>query len=134
MRIQRKTIVLALCAVALYYGWKALGHSAEEVATLYPPGVGTDDHYTRVWVVEDRPYYWIRAEKPTRSWLPAVRENPEVTLTRRGQRLDFRAVFHEDPESVAFVDAKFREKYGVADAARELLTQRQSVPIRLEPR
>ena len=134
MRIQRKTIVLALCAVALYYGWQALGRSAEEVATLYAPGVGTDDHYTRVWVVEDRPYYWIRAEKPTRSWLPAVRENPEVTLTRRGQRLDFRAVVHEDPESVAFVDARFREKYGVADAARELLTQRQSVPIRLEPR
>jgi hypothetical protein len=134
MRIQRRTLVLALCAVALYYGWKALGRSADEVATLYAPGIGTDDHYTRVWVVEDRPYYWIRAEKPTRSWLPAVRGNPDVTLTLRGQRLALRADIREDPETVIFVDTLFRAKYGLADAARDVLTERHSVPIRLEPR
>lgn len=134
MRIQRRTLVLALCAIGLYYAWQALGRSVDEVATLYAPGLGTDDHYTRVWVVEDRPYTWIRAERPTRSWLPAVRGNPNVTLTRHGQRAAYRAEVREDAETVAFVDALFREKYGLADEARELLAPRQSVPIRLEPR
>jgi hypothetical protein len=134
MHIQRRTLVYALCALALYFGWQALGRSAIEVATLYAPGVGTDDHYTRIWVVEDRPYTWIRAERPTRSWLPAVRSNPNVTLTRHGQRVNYLATVNEDPEAVVFVDELFRKKYGLADTAREIFTRRQSVPIRLEPK
>ena len=134
MHIQRRTLVWALCAVGLYYGWQALGRSMDEVATLYAPGVGTDDHYTRLWVVEHRPYLWIRAEKPNRRWLPAVRGNPNVTLTRHGERVAYRAFVHEDAASIAFVDGLFRRKYGFADTAREYLTKRQSVPIRLEPK
>jgi hypothetical protein len=132
--MHRRTLVLALCAVALYVAWRSVSSSLGEIATLYAPGVGTDDHYTRIWVVEDRPYTWIRAETPTRRWLPAVRSNPSVTLTRHGQRTAYQASVHDDPESATYVDALFREKYGLADEARALLGHRQTVPIRLEPR
>jgi hypothetical protein len=134
MGIQRRTLLWALCAVGLYYGWQAFARSAQEVATLYAPVVGADDHYTRVWVVEERPYLWIRAETPARSWLPAVRANPEVVLTHRDRRTEYRAEPRQDPETVAHVNALFRAKYGLADAARDVLSQRQPVPIRLEPR
>jgi len=130
----RRTFVLVILAVALYFGGRSFLNAMGEVATLYAPGVGIDDHYTRVWVVEERPYVWIRAEKPTRSWLPAVRANPNVTLTRHGQRAVYHATVREDSQSIAFTNALFRRKYGLADEVREILEQRQPVPIRLEPR
>jgi hypothetical protein len=123
-----------LLAVAVYFAWHAAANAIGETATLYAPGVGIDDHYTRLWLVEDRPYVWIRAEKPTRSWLPAVRANPNVTLTRHGHRAAYHATVREDPESVAFTNALFRRKYGLADEVRELLEHRDPVPIRLEPK
>lgn len=132
--MHRRTVFLLLLAGAAWFAWHAAVNAMGETATLYAPGVGIEDHYTRLWWVEDRPYVWIRAEKPTRSWLPAVRANPNVTLTRDGQRSAWHATLREDGESVAFTNALFREKYGLADELRDLLEDRHPVPIRLEPK
>ena len=69
MHPRRKTLVIVLCSAAVWYGWTAFARSASEVVTLHVSGARNKDYYARLWVVEARPYLWIRAEKPDRSWL-----------------------------------------------------------------
>ena len=64
--------------------------------------------------MEAKPFLWIRAESPTRSWLEPLRENPNVYLWRGDVRTAWRAVIWEDQgsDAHAYVDELFREKYG----------------------
>ena len=131
--ITRKTLLLALCVALGALAWNAI--SAQETAMLQVTGA-RDDFYARVWVVEDKPYLWIRAEAPTRRWLEPLREHPDVHLWRGGTRLAFRAVVWEGraTDARAYVDGLFRAKYGWVDRARALLSRTPTTPIRLEPR
>jgi hypothetical protein len=78
MHLDRRTMLTALLLVTAYYAWGNLSRSVGEIATLHAPGSGIDDHYARVWVVEEGPYYWLRAETPSRRWLESIYENPIV--------------------------------------------------------
>lgn len=131
--LTRNRLVVALCLIAAAVAWNTI--SVQELATLHvPAGESSDDHYARVWVVDARPFVWIRAEAPTRRWLEPLRENPDVFLWRGDQRIAYRAHIWENEEARAKVDALFREKYGTVDAARALLRRNPTVPIRLDPR
>jgi hypothetical protein len=55
-----------------------------------------------------------------------------VRLYRNGRTLEYVAHFYDDPDSRSLVNAIFREKYGLADEARNLLGGRDSIPIRLD--
>jgi hypothetical protein len=94
------------------------------------------EHYARIWVVDARPFVWIRAESPDRSWLEPRRQNPDVVLWRGGRRIAYHAVFFDDaPEDARYqVDALFREKYGAVDLLRSLVRRTPTIPIRLDPR
>lgn len=133
MHLDRRTMLIALLAVTVYYGWGHVSRAAGEVVTLHAPGSGVDDHYARLWIVEDPPYYWIRAERPSRRWLESIYENPQVTLHRGAQRMRCTAEVREDADALAYVNALFRAKYGLADELRERLGGRDPVPIRLLP-
>lgn len=54
-----------------------------EIATLHVSG-GAADHYPRVFIVDDPPLLWVRAERPDRLWLAPLRSNPEVAVQRGG--------------------------------------------------
>ncbi len=127
----RKTLLSALCIALGALAWNTI--SAQEKAMLHVMGA-RDEHYSRVWVVDAKPFVWIRAETPMRHWLEPLRENPNVQLWRGGQRLPYQATLWEDAESRAYVDALFRAKYGTVDWLRSFLRRDVSTPIRLEPR
>jgi hypothetical protein len=131
--ITRKTLLLAFCVALGALAWNTI--AAQESVTLQVSSA-REDHYAELWVVEAKPYLWLRAETPTRRWLEPLRENPDVMLWRGGQRLFFRAVIWEDKASDAhaFVDGLFREKYGWVDQLRALGRTAPTVLIRLEPR
>ena len=133
MHASRKTLVILLCSAAAWYGWTAFARSAREVVTLHVAGAKNKDYYARLWVVEARPYLWIRAERPDRRWLRPLRESPRVTLVRGGRKSRYQASVWERPDVSEDVDALFRQKYGDADLVREWLVDRQTIPIRLEP-
>lgn len=134
MYLSRRKLLIALLAVTAWYAWGNLSRGAGEIATLSAPGGGIEDRYARVWVVQERPYYWIRAEKPTRRWLESIYENPEVVLHVGDERLRCTAEIREDRGAVEHVNALFRAKYGLADEVREAIGNRQPVPVRLLPR
>jgi hypothetical protein len=130
--ITRKTLLLALLAAVGMLAWNAI--SAQETVMLQVSGT-RDDYYARLWVVEAKPYFWIRAETPRRRWLEQLRDHPNVFLWRGDQRQGFHAVIWEDRtgDAHAYVDALFRQKYGLVDQARALLRNEPTVLIRLEP-
>lgn len=130
--ITRKVLVWAFVAALAALAWNVI--STQEVATLHVLGPGASHHYARVWVVDAKPYAWIRAETPDRHWLEPLRESPNVYLWRGEQRFAYRAVIREDLESVAFVNELFRQKYGFVDQLRETLRERHVIPVQLEPR
>jgi hypothetical protein len=130
--ITRKTLTIALCAALAALAWNTV--KAQEVVTLHVLGSGSTHHYARVWVVDSRPYLWIRADTPARKWLEPLRENPDVYVWRGDQRYAYRATIREDGESVDFVNELFRRKYGFMDELREPLRADPIIPIQLEPR
>jgi hypothetical protein len=126
----RKTLFLALCAALLALAWNTV--STQEKVMLHVSGT-RDDYYARIWVVEAKPYLWIRADSPRRRWLEPLREYPNVYLWRDGDRRPYHAVIWEDAGSSEYVDQLFREKYGYVDLVRSLLRRSPSIPIRLDP-
>lgn len=132
MHVTRRMLLLALLAVT---GWFAWTHVVEqmEIVTLFARGP-SEDHYTRLWIVDGHEHTWVRAERPDRIWLEAVRANPNVTLWRDGRSEHMRAVVWNGNGATDHVDRLFRAKYGVLDAIAGFLWRRDSVPIRLERR
>lgn len=131
--ISWKSLLVALCVALGALAWNTI--SVQERVTLQVSGA-RDDYYARVWVVDAKPYLWIRAETPTRHWLEPLREHPNVYLWRGEQRLPLRAVIWENQgsDAHAYVDELFRQKYGLFDQARALLRTTPTILIRLDPR
>lgn len=128
--LSRKMLLWALCIALVAFAWNAV--SVQERAMLRV-STAREEYYSRIWVVDAKPFVWIRAESPKRSWLEPLRENPTVQLTRGELRLTYRARIWDDVESRAYVDALFRAKYGKVDWLRSLLRRDATIPIRLEP-
>ena len=83
---------------------------------------------------EVRSYRYIRANCPDHVWLAHLRKNPEVELRRRGRTSTYRAALFERVRSEVYVEASFREKYGLADQWREWTSGNHTVMVRLQPR
>jgi hypothetical protein len=131
MHIGSRNLALAAIALACFLGWQKLSPGAQEVVVLRTQTFDGQDHYATLWVAQAENYLWIRAETPTRRWLPAVRAHPEVILRRHGRDRRYTAQIFDDPEARAYVDSLFRAKYGLADWVRGVFTRRDSIPIRL---
>jgi hypothetical protein len=134
VHVNRRTLVLAVIALAVGLAWSAIRVGGRDVAVLRTFDVQGQDLYTTLWVADDNRFVWIRANRPDRKWLLHVQENPNVQLWRSGRPRAYRAKVFDNPEGRAYVDPRFREKYGLADRWREWRDGNDTVPIRLEPR
>ncbi len=133
MHVSRGRIVFLLIVVAVFFGWKNLSRSSQEIAVLHFPGVNNRDTYITLWVVEDGRNLWVRAESPRRLWLELLDHSPRVELRRDGSTRAYRATLYDTADARSYVDPMFRGKYGLADELRSRLMRRSTVPIRLEP-
>jgi hypothetical protein len=132
MRLNRRTLQIALVALAAYLGWQNLSLATTDVVVLRTFGTGHVEHYASLWVIEDGRHLWIRADNRERRWLEHVRANRQVELSRGGQTRAYQVTFFDDPDARAYVDSRIRQKYGFADWVRALIDVRDTLPIRLE--
>lgn len=135
MRGLRKIVVAAL-VVALAIGIAVMGASelGGEVVTLHtasPDGEVT----TRIWIVDEAGYAWLRAGVPENGWLLRIDADPEVVIERGGESLRFRAVpVRNDPAIRDRIHERMRQDYGLADRIVSLIRDSsRSVPVRLDP-
>jgi hypothetical protein len=134
VHVTRRTLVLAGIAFVLGLAWFAIDSGGRDVGVLRIFDVEGRDLYTTLWVVDDAAFVWIRATRPDRNWLFHLRQNPDVELSRSGRQRAYRAIVFDRPEARAYVDPRFRKKYGLADRWRAWRDGNDTVPIRLEPR
>jgi len=134
MPIDRKTLIFIVVGLGALLSWQQLSRAASEIAVLRTIGVNHEDHFATLWVVDSGPHLWIRAENRQRRWLGHLRANPNVELRRNGRTIEYHARPFDTAEARAYVDRLFREKYGIADRARAIVENRDTLPIRLEPR
>lgn len=132
MVVRRRFVAVFLLVAAAYTGLDWMRRHVE-LAMLHVNGPNRE-HYTRVFVVDDPPAVWIRAERPGRLWLEALRSHPEVRLERGPVSERYAAEVREGERARSYVDGLFRAKYGAVDAVTGALWRRQSVPVRLERR
>ncbi len=129
-RIVGALLALAVLFVASIFAASEMGREVVSVTTWEADGTPVE---TRLWVVEDEGYSWLRAGVPTSSWLLRIEDNPKVHVGRGDAVLDLRAVPVRDPERRDRIHALMREKYGWTDAWISLIRDgSQSVAVRLE--
>ena len=105
--------------------------ATSEVATVETRDVRGGALQTSVWVVDLSGDVWIRASFPDAMWLSRLREDPNVTLIREGERSQRRALIVDGVQER--IDQGMRAKYGRADEAFAYLRNPyESVVIRLD--
>jgi hypothetical protein len=120
--------------VLLAGGYFVMAESGEVVVLETHDAAGA--HATRVWVVDDGGFAWLRTGDAKATWLVRIRSNPEVAVTRGGERRDYRAVPVDDAATRDRINALTLDKYGLAEEILRALMMDPAgaTPIRLEPR
>ena len=134
MKLVRVFLVLVaiLLALGIFYGVLVEGG---EVVVLETHAADGTAHRTRLWVVDDGGFAWLRTGEAKAPWLARLRARPEVMVTRGGERRAYRAVPVDDAAIRERVNALELEKYGWRERALRAfgLTPPGATPIRLEP-
>ena len=113
----------------------AVSEAGEEIVILRTFEADGSPVETRLWVVEDGGYAWLRAGVPSSGWMLRIDDNPNVVVTRHGRAVEYRAVPVREPAARDRVHALMREHYGLADRWISLIRDASlSVPVRLELR
>jgi len=133
MSLRRILVGVAAVVAALGVFYVALAESGEVVVLETRDAAGA--HETRLWVVDEGGAAWLRTGDATSPWLARLRANPDVAVTRRGERRDYRAVPVEDAQARERINALTLEKYGWRERTlRAGMDPSGVTPIRLEPR
>jgi hypothetical protein len=132
LRVGRRTSSLILLLAAAAAAWTMLRPDGFEVAVLRTFS-GKSDSFTSLWVLDDQKngFVWIRAHQPSRRWLRDLQEHPQVELRRNGLSIRYEARVFDAEAARRTVGSGFRDKYGLADLAREWIQGKDTVPVRL---
>ena len=120
--------------VILVAGIYALSEYGREVVTLHTTNDAGKEQQTRLWIVEDSGFAWLRVGQPGSRWYQNLRARPEVELVRAGQVQAYRAVPIATPEARDRINQLIAQKYGAAEHVISFMhDESEVVPIRLEP-
>jgi hypothetical protein len=125
---------LLVVLLLLAGGYFVMAESGEVVVLETHDASGV--YQTRVWVVDDGGYAWLRTGNPESPWLTRLRANPEVAVTRAGERRDYLAIPVADAATRDRINQLTLEKYGAAERILRavMMDPAGATPIRLEPR
>ena len=105
-----------------------------EVAVLTTRDAAGKPHSTRVWVVDDGGFTWLRAGQSGSQWLKRLEAEPRVQLERGGSLSNFRATPVRQADARDRLNAQLAAKYGWADSLIGLTHDGgESIAVRLEP-
>ena len=126
--------IVAFAVIAVFGSVMVASEVGGEVVTISTWDDGGEPVTTRVWIVDDGGFAWLRAGQAQSGWLARIEAHPEIEVERGGRTETFRAVPVRDAAARDRIHELMAEKYGFAD--RLISTMRDpkgSVAIRLDP-
>ena len=132
--LRRALTVIVGLVVILVGGIYALSEFGREVVTLRTTNTAGEEHSTRLWIVEESGFAWLRVGQPGARWHRDLLARPVVEVVRGGETQTYRAVPVETPEARQSINQRVAEKYGLAETVISWMHDESAVvPIRLEP-
>ncbi len=134
MKLVRVGGLLAAVVLALGIFYVVLAESGEVVVLETRDAAGVV-HETRLWVVDHEGSAWLRTGEAQAPWLARLRANPEVAVTRGGERREYRAVPRDDSATREAINALVLQRYGWRESVLRVagMDPAGATPIRLEP-
>ena len=108
-------LIALVLSIAGFFGIVILASESGEVITLRTSSGNSEQHSTRLWVVDHAGAEWTRTGHPEKAWFLRLLDNPAVELERRGESSARTAVPVSERAVAQGVNRAYKEKYGVAD-------------------
>lgn len=122
-------VVLVLAILIL----QRLASERVEVVELHTLDANNELQTTRLWVVDDAGYQYLRVGADGSGWFSRLQANAELELTRDGNRQ--RYTWELRPDKSALINTLMQEKYTWGDSVIGALvgSREGSIPIELQP-
>lgn len=120
--------------LVLLMGLQIAASERVEVVELITLDEQGEEVITRLWVVDDGGFGYLRVGAGGSGWYSRIQQNNrEISVTRQGETRRYSAV--DRPEKEDIVNRLMREKYTWGDALIEVLVggRESSIPIELQP-
>lgn len=120
-----------LVLVAGVLGLERLAAERVEVVELHTVDAAGAPVTTRLWVVDDEGYPYLRVGADGSGWFARLQDNGEIELTRHGQRHRYATV--QRPDKSARINELMAAKYTWGDGFIAMLvgSREGSIPIEL---
>lgn len=124
-------IIVLLVAAVL--GLQILASERVEVVELHTIDAEGEPQTTRLWIVDDGGFAYLRTGTEGSGWFSRLQANGTFELTRNGERKRYGAVLRQDKSSR--INELMQQKYTWGDTLIGLLlgSREGSIPVELRP-
>lgn len=131
MKIFGYFLALILTVLVLVFGLQYVASERVEVVQLHAPDDSGEMVTTRLWIVDDEGYPYLRSTDINAGWAARALAAPIFELTRNGNRQHYRAQPRTDKRDR--INSLMRTKYTWGDRVIELMVggRQSSVPMQL---
>jgi len=115
------------------FALQTLASERIEVIELHTGDQAGDEVITRLWIIDDGDFSYLRTGADGSGWFDRVLANGEIQVTRNGETQRYTVV--QRPDKSEHINALMRQKYGWGDAFMGLLVggREGSIPLELHP-
>jgi hypothetical protein len=135
MPASRRIAIIAFRFLVILVIITVVALEGSEVVVLHTALDTTEPRATRVWIADHDGAAWIESASPEREFYRDIIANPNIELTRSGERLRYRAVPVTGEEGHQLIRSLLHDRYGWRDVWIGMIADTSSsIAIRLEPR
>lgn len=133
MKFVKWSVGALVALVVVFVGAERIAAERIEVVELHTTDSQGEAVTTRLWVVDDEGFQYLRVGSDGSGWFDRINSNAEFELTRDGKRAKYTAVLRQDKSDT--INALMQSKYTWGDTLIGMLvgSREGSVPIELHP-
>ena len=133
MKYLRWGAITLITLIVIIFGVQYLASERVEVVELHTQDESGETVTTRLWIVDDEGYQYLRVGVDSSGWFQRVESNESFQLTRAGDTRAYTAVLRHDKSDR--INALMSDKYTWGDSIIGVLigSRDNSVAIELHP-
>ena len=133
MKILYWTVGSVLLIAALIFGLQIAASERVEVVVLHTRDATGAEVSTRLWIVDDAGFQYLRASDTSSGWSARVLAAPAIELTRNGDRISYSAHIREDKR--ARINELMQAKYTWGNSIITVMVgdRESATPLELHP-